>query len=238
MPNARHILVVGGSRGIGKVFADTCLEKGWNVSVVSRSGKFPAPGVLSLDADICSEKDIQQFPHEACQKNGPISSLAFFQRARGEGDMWSEHLLVSVKAIDAVVSASLPFFSPSGDKSILIASSIAAIVVAPEQNAAYHASRAAQIGLMRHLAYSLGPRGIRVNSISLGTVLKPENQDFFYTHSKEKKLAESSSPLGRLGEAREVAEASEFLCSERASWITGHNLVCDGGASLALNANP
>jgi len=203
--------------------------------VVSRKTETQPAGVLLLLADVCKKLEFQSVLQNASQENGPLHSLAFFQRARGEGTMWNEHWKVSVESIDQAVFNSLPFFEKSGDKSILVASSQAAIFVAPEQNAAYHATRAAQIGLIRYLAHKYGSLGIRVNAISTGTVVKPENQDCFAQDMKLKRQVESLSPLGRLGRAEEVAEASEFLCSSRSSWITGQNLVCDGGASLAIS---
>jgi len=85
---------------------------------------------------------------------------------------------------------------------------------------------------MRYLAVHLGSRGIRVNCISPGTLLKEENLTFFAKDSEKRALCEKASPLRRMGHAMEVASAAEFLCSSNASWITGQNLVCDGGASL------
>jgi NAD(P)-dependent dehydrogenase (short-subunit alcohol dehydrogenase family) len=236
--NPRHILIVGGTRGLGQVFAKKCCEMDWKVSVVSRKSEHSLEGVLSLVGDIVEETHFQKIVQYAQQKNGPLHSMAFFQRARGEGSMWREHLQVSVESIDKAVSNAIPFFETVGDKSILIASSPAANFVAPEQNAAYHASRAAQIGLMRYLAHKYGSLGIRANSISTGTVIKPENQEYFIQNSEMRMQVESLSPLGRVGRAEEVADAAEFLCSPRSSWITGQNLVCDGGSSLTLSRTP
>lgn len=232
MSAERHIVVVGGSHGIGLVFAKTCLASGWKVSVISRSGSLSDPEIHFHAADIRDESQFSKAIKKLCKENGPISSIAFFQRARGSGDLWAEHMETSVRSIDMAVTASLPHFKSSGDKSVLIAASISSLFVAPEQNAAYHASRSAQIGLMRHLAVSLGPTGIRVNAISMGTLLKPENIHFFPQESDKRMKCEAASPLHRMGSAQEVAMAAEFLCSEKASWITGQNIVCDGGASL------
>jgi len=228
----RHILIVGGSHGMGLVLAKKCLEKCWRVSVLSRSGKCGISGILSIQADLCVDHEFSEALNNACNVNGPLTSLAFFQRARGDGEMWKEHMDVSVTSIDKAVFQSLGYFKEEGDKSIIIASSTAALFVAPEQNAAYHASRSAQLGLMRFLAWKVGSQGIRVNCISMGTIIKPENERFFQSSSPKRDRCESASLLGRMGQSIEVAAAAEFLCSDSSSWITGQNLVCDGGASL------
>ena len=232
MKSDRHILIVGGGQGIGNVFAQYCVQKGWRVSSVSRTGKLNAPEIHSILGDVTSELDFHNALKIAVDHNGPLTSLAFFQRARGDGEMWKEHMEVSVQSIDRAITQSLDFFKNEGDKSIAIACSTAALFVATEQNAAYHASRSAQIGLMRYLAWKLGPHKIRINCISIGTIIKPENEAFYQSPSEKKSRCVKASPLGRMGNSLEVAAAAEFLCCESSSWITGQNLVCDGGVSL------
>jgi len=233
MKTGRHVLVFGGTRGIGRAFAQVCTERGWSVSLLARTAGRPAPERAAFyPADICSASEVERAAQAAAGSFGPIQAAAFFQRYRGGENVWAGEWETSVKAIDAAVSAMLPSMATAGDRSVVIVSSTAARFVAPEQNAAYHASRAAQLGLMRYLAVLLGPRGIRVNCVSPGTVLKEENASSFGEDSEKRKRCASASALGRMGTALEVAAAAEFLCSEKASWITGQNLVCDGGASL------
>lgn len=231
MSEKRHILVVGGSRGIGRAFANLCLQRCWVVTVLSRSGEAPENS-LGVQADLGDAGQFEAALRLAVERNGPLHSSAFFQRYRGKTDTWKGHWETSVVHLDAAVAALLPHFATTGDKSIVLVSSTAALLVAPEQDAAYHASRAAQLGLMRYLAVNLGSRGIRVNCISPGTLVKEENLTFFSGESEKRALCERASPLGRMGHAMEAASAAEFLCSANASWITGQNLVCDGGASL------
>jgi len=233
MSENRHVLIFGGTRGIGRAFAQLCLDKGWRVSVISRTNRHNAPaGSLTGIADICDADSLQPILDEAVEKSGPFHAVAFFQRYRDADNSWQGHWQTSVSGVDAAVAKLLPYFSKQGDKAILIISSSASLFVAPEQDAAYHASRAAQLGLMRHLAVHLGVSGIRVNCLSLGTVLKEENISHFSIGSPQRDRCEQASPLGRMGEAREIAAAAEFLCSPGASWITGQNILCDGGASL------
>lgn len=212
--------------------ATHCTNQGWSVSVVSRN---PAPspeGTISFRADVRKPEEFSAALESLSERLGKITSLAFFQRFRGECDSWTGHFSTSLQAIDDAIQLALPYFKSNGDKAILIVSSSASQFVSPEQDAAYHATRSAQLGLMRYHAVRLGPREIRVNCISLGTILKPGNEQFFQPGSTKRSRCESASPLGRMGTAEEIASAAEFLCSPSASWITGQNLFCDGGASL------
>jgi NAD(P)-dependent dehydrogenase (short-subunit alcohol dehydrogenase family) len=90
--------------------------------------------------------------------------------------------------------------------------------------AAYSASKAALVGLTRHLATTWGPRGIRVNAVTPGGIESGQNERF------QKNYA-SRVPLGRMAAVEEVAEAVLFLISENSRYMNGHNLVVDGGFS-------
>lgn len=86
--------------------------------------------------------------------------------------------------------------------------------------------------MVRYYAVTLGPRRIRVNSVSPGTVLKDESKDFYLKNEQLYNLYKGIIPLGRMGTAEEVANVVAFLCSSKASFITGQNIVVDGGLSL------
>jgi NAD(P)-dependent dehydrogenase (short-subunit alcohol dehydrogenase family) len=88
--------------------------------------------------------------------------------------------------------------------------------------AVYSASKAAVLGLTRHLASLWGHKGIRVNSLSPGGVYSGQNRDFQESYSKK-------VPLGRMASNSEIESALLFLVSDASSYITGQNLVVDGG---------
>jgi NAD(P)-dependent dehydrogenase (short-subunit alcohol dehydrogenase family) len=90
--------------------------------------------------------------------------------------------------------------------------------------AVYSASKAGVVGLSQYLATYWGARGIRVNTLTPGGVFSGQNQVFEEKYSNR-------VPLGRMAQATEIASAAVFLASDASSYITGHNLVVDGGLS-------
>jgi len=86
--------------------------------------------------------------------------------------------------------------------------------------------------MVRYWAITLGARGIRVNSVSPGTVLKEESEEFFLNNTSLRELYQRITPLRRFGHAKEVAHVIGFLCSAETSFVTGQDIVVDGGISL------
>lgn len=230
-----HINVVGGSKGLGKIFSNLCSSIGWDTSIVARNPE--GEDKNSYSCDITYKESISETLNKIYKSQGEINSIVFLQRYRGNADSWDNHYSVSVKAISEYSLQALPFMNLDAtiDKSIVIISSISSVSVAPEQDAAYHATRTAQVGLMKYLAYSLGKHGIRVNSVSFGNILKNTNREFFEENKNLKEKMQNCSPLNRMGTSEEISKVIKFLVSNESSWMTGQNLIVDGGASLLWN---
>jgi 7-alpha-hydroxysteroid dehydrogenase len=102
-----------------------------------------------------------------------------------------------------------------------------------QRMASYASSKAAENHLTRNIAFDLGPKGIRVNAIApgaiktaaLATVLTPEIEKAMLKHT----------PLGRLGEGRDIAQAALFLCSPASAWVSGQVLTVSGGGVQELD---
>jgi NAD(P)-dependent dehydrogenase (short-subunit alcohol dehydrogenase family) len=229
-----HSLVVGGTRGIGRALVELLISEKHVVSVIARR----IPGVpLQGDvrywaADLQELEGISKVLNEIVSHHGKLKNLVFFQRFKGEGDKWEGELATSVTATKSIVEACIDRFHEGTDKSIVMVSSIAASLVADEQDVAYHVAKAAINQMSRYYAVTLGPKGFRVNVVSPGTVLKAENSDFYARQAELQKFFQKTIPLGRMGTAAEVAKAIMFLCSPDASFITGQNLFVDGGVNL------
>lgn len=123
-------------------------------------------------------------------------------------------------------------FKADGLRSIVLIGSIANTYIAAEQPASYHIAKAGLTGLMKYYAVLLGNNAIRVNSVSPSSVIKDENREFYKQNSKLYDLYAGLSPLNRVGESEDIVNAVNFLLSTQASFITGQDIMVDGGISL------
>jgi NAD(P)-dependent dehydrogenase (short-subunit alcohol dehydrogenase family) len=233
MTRRPHALVVGGTRGIGRAVVDRFRADGLHVSVVGRTPlRRPQPRVTSWVLDVRNPDDIEPLVADAVKRHGALSRLVLLQRFRGDGDAWQGEIETSLTASRRLIEAAVEHFAARSDRAIVAVSSIADRYIAEEQPVSYHVGKAGLTQLVRYYAVTLGPHRIRVNAVSSGTVVKREARAFYRTHPALRQLYESIIPLGRMGQAEEVAAAVSFLCGRDASFITGQALVVDGGVSL------
>lgn len=225
-------VVVGGTKGGGRAWARLAALKGLRVLVLGRTApQGLGPEVAFERADL-SRPGAARAACARILRRGAIDCLALFQRFRGGGDPWAGELAVSLGATRDLIEGLSGSFAPDGARSIVAVGSIAGRLVADEQPPSYHAAKAALVQLVRYYAVALGPKGIRVNAVSSGTLVKEESAAFYAGQPKLRALYERVVPLGRLGRAEDVAGAVEFLRGPKASFITGVELVVDGGVSL------
>lgn len=143
--------------------------------------------------------------------------------------------LIAINLTGGILSAraAIPLLKKADGASIVFTASVQGYLTLPGC-VAYAAAKAGLMAAARALAVELGGRGIRVNSVSPGTIdtpmlrgalddMNPQEMDGFLDRVR------AANALGRVGEPREIADAVVFLCSEHASYITGTDLVVDGG---------
>jgi NAD(P)-dependent dehydrogenase (short-subunit alcohol dehydrogenase family) len=230
-----HAVVIGGTRGLGRVVVQRFLARGCTVSVVSRQ----------RPADFAEQAGLRHFPvdlesleglptlwsriHEAA---GPATYLVLSQRFRGQGDPWAGEIQVGLTASRDLIEGFATHCADTGDRAIGVVSSVYAQFVGGSQPVGYHVVKGGLNSMVRHYAATLGRRGIRVNAIMPLTYLKQESRAFYESNEKLMDVYRRLVPLGRLGTAEESADALDFLCSERASFINGQCLYLDGGVSV------
>lgn len=229
-----HTLVVGGTRGIGREAVRHFVRAGHRVSVLGRRESEEA-GVSSQTVDLADKDALLAALAEALKQNGRLTNLIFLQRYRGEGDAWQGELDVSLTATKIIIEQLAGEFvrpKKSALNSIVIVGSNASRLIAGEQSVGYHAAKAALCQMARYYACSLAPRGLRVNCVTPGIVLKDEARKFYRENEPLHALYRRITPLGRMGSPRDIADAIGFLCSPGAAFITGQEIIVDGGLSL------
>ena len=230
------MLVVGGTRGIGRVVARRLAEDDQIVSIVGRRKPDDAAdpsGITSWTADVSDLAALRRTLAEIVERCGPLSAAVLSQRYRGAGDDWAGEIATSLTATRELLEWAGEHFEDLGrGKSLVVVSSIAGRFVASEQPVSYHVAKAAMAQMVRFYAVSLGRKAIRVNAISPGTIVKEESKGFYAMHPEIEELYRNIVPLGRMGTSEDVAELAAFLVSDRASFLTGQDIVLDGGVSL------
>jgi NAD(P)-dependent dehydrogenase (short-subunit alcohol dehydrogenase family) len=247
------VIVTGAARGIGKNIATTFAESGSQVIIVDINESL-AKSVTSelcynglradyLVIDLAKKGEPQRMVSTIAQKFGRLDVLVNNARAGIRHEMlseteenWDLTCDVILRAAYFAAQTAVPIMAANGGGSIVNIVSVAAHQVSFE-SPAYHASKAGLLQVTRYLAVKAGKHGVRVNGIMPGFIVQDEHQVRFYNsdNAEYRSRAEICHPVGCIGTSNNVAEATLFLCSKGASFITGHCIVVDGGLSLQDN---
>ncbi|MEG4643574.1 SDR family oxidoreductase [Paracoccus sp. APAP_BH8] len=231
-------IVTGGCRGIGLAATEIFLEHGWRVAMVDRDTQElhrVAEGmenVLAVEADVSDPDQVERMVAETVAGLGRVDALvnnagvALFSRAgRTSFEEWREVMATNLDGVFLCTQAAAPELAKTGGAIVNIASISG--LRASTLRVAYGTSKAAVIHLTKQFAAELGEHGIRVNCVAPGPV---KTKLAMAVHAPEIISAYYDAiPLNRYGEAREIAEAIVFLCSEKASFVSGQTLAVDGG---------
>jgi enoyl-[acyl-carrier protein] reductase III len=242
----KTFLVTGGTRGVGRAVSLQLARAGAQVianyvrdarAAAALEAEAQAAGLaVSLcRADLTSEKGLGalvDFTGTRCASLAGLVHCAATGVHRPFPELTLRHFdwtfALNVRAFFDLVQHLLPRLENGA--SIVGVSSEGAVRAIPHYTLV-GATKGALESLVRHLAAELGPRGIRVNALSPGTVL---TDAWNVLPDREQRLAEAKrrSPLGRLVTLEEVAAAALFLCSAAAAGVNGHTLVVDGGTRI------
>lgn len=239
----RVALITGGSFGIGKATAVAFAQRGAKVVIADvlenpdalKEIKGAGSDGIFIKCDVSKEKEVSEMIDKAIRHFGKLDFA--FNNAGIEGQMastqdcteanWDKTLSVNLKGIWLCMRHEIPHMLKTGG-AIVNCASIAGLVGFAGLPA-YVASKHAVIGLTKTAALENAKSGIRINAVCPG-VIKTAMVDRITGKDKvAEKQFESMEPVGRMGQPEEVAAAVIWLCSEGASFVTGHALAVDGG---------
>ena len=248
----RRALVTGASKGIGKAIAFELAREGAALAICARGAgvleetaaalrEKTCVDVFARTADVTDGKQVQSFVEQAAAALGGLDILINNAGSALPGTFeevdevrWRADLDVKLFAAMRCVRSALPYLKQSTQARIININSIVGRQIAPEY-IANSTDRAACLAFSKGLADNLAPYGVLVNSVNPGNVKSQawgSTLDYFAPDAELEEYYEQAgreTPLGRVGEADEIAAVVTFLASKRASFITGASIDVDGG---------
>jgi NAD(P)-dependent dehydrogenase (short-subunit alcohol dehydrogenase family) len=238
--------VTGGASGIGRAAAIEFSKAGAKVMVadVDRAGGERTVAIIHdlrgeasyVKCDTSIENDvrdaialtIQKYKRLDCAFNN--AGIEGGQAPTGECDTANFDRVISVnlKGVWLCMKYEIPHLLASGEGAIVNCSSIAGIIGFPGIPA-YDAAKHGVLGLTRTAALEYAKNGLRINAVCPGVIETPMIERFVKGDDKAREQLLAGEPVGRAGRPEEIADAVLWLCSNKASFVTGHALVADGG---------
>jgi len=237
-------VVTGASKGIGASIAKQMASEGASVVVNYSSSKAEADKVVdevaknggkavAIQANMARKADIDRLFAEARKSFGKIDILVnnagiyeFSPLENVTEEHFRKQFDLNVLGLLLASQAAAKQFNGAG--SIINISSIVSTLAVP-QAAVYSGTKGAVDAITRSLAAELGPKGIRVNAIRPGMVETEGVKSAGIAESDLRKQVEAQTPLGRIGQPKDITGAAVFLASDDSAWITGETFVISGG---------
>jgi NAD(P)-dependent dehydrogenase (short-subunit alcohol dehydrogenase family) len=249
----RVAIVTGGALGIGGATARRLAAEGARVLVVDVDATAAAKNVATitgsggvaeaLQADVGTEQGVKAMIDQAVNKWGKLDIVVNNAYAGVGGpkvdavrvteEAWDRSMDIGLKAMFRAAKYAVPHMRQAGGGSMVNLSSVHGLLGAPG-SLVYETLKAGVIGLTRQLAVEYGPDGIRVNAICPGHIVTERIEEMWRDHQDALRFFVEQYPIRRTGKPVDIANAIVFLCSDEASFITGHALVVDGGLSIQL----
>ncbi|MEO8122524.1 MAG: 7-alpha-hydroxysteroid dehydrogenase [Burkholderiales bacterium] len=240
-------VITGAGAGIGRAIADTFAAAGAAVMVSDRDTEAASAVAKGIEArggkaaaiacDVTKEEDLARLVHDAARRFGKLTILV--SNAGGGGpkpfDMpmadFRRAFDLNVFSLFRLAQLAAVEMEKAGGGSMLAITSMAG-ENKNRRMASYGSSKAATNHLIRNIAFDLGPKNIRVNGVAPGATRTDALQSVLTPEIEKKMLA--NTPIHRLGEAQDMANAALFLCSPAASWVSGQILTVSGGGVQEL----
>ena len=247
----KHAVITGGGAGIGRESALLFAREGAAVAVADIDAKaagataaeITAAGgtALALSVDVADPAAVEAMIAAAEAGLGAVDTLFNNAGVMLAGDngpedteqaVWDRTIAINLTGVFHCCRFGLPALQRAGGGAILNMSSLVAIMGSAVPQFAYTASKGGVLAMTREIAVQYGRRNIRANALLPGPIATPLAAQLFDTPEKLERRR-VHMPMGRFGEAVEVAEVALFLCSDAASYVTGSAYSVDGGIHAA-----
>jgi NAD(P)-dependent dehydrogenase (short-subunit alcohol dehydrogenase family) len=240
--DGRTAVVTGGGSGIGRASCRRMAAEGARVAVLDLDGDAAGAvadeiGGVSFAVDVGDPDALREAVDAAAASLGGLSIIynnagtsAFNRLHELEPAEWDRVLRVNLTGVWAGIRAAVPHLLAAGGGAIVSTASISGTRPAAGEGP-YAASKAAVAALTASAALEYAPT-IRVNAVSPGMIRTAMTAPMFEFMPGQVERFETGTPVGRIGEPEDVADVVVFLCSDLARFVTGQNIVVDGGLTL------
>ena len=244
-------LITGAASGMGKIAAQLFSREGARVvlaDVTDEAGTSAAKEIQAVGgeaayvhADVSKQSEVENAVRSAVQQFGSLNVLynnaGIFPADDGSVTETSEHtwdrvMDINLKGVFLGCKYAIPAMIESGGGSIINVASFVALVGAATAQIAYTASKGGVLSMTREIAVEFARKGIRANALCPGPIETPLLAELLADPvRRERRLVHI--PVGRFGQAQEIARAALFLASDESSFVTGATFVVDGGITAA-----
>ena len=246
--DGKVVVITGAAGGIGREAALLFSGEGARVCVADvdpDAGEQTASECRDAffhEVDVASEESVRALYEATAERYGGVDVLynnAGIMPADDASvldtgaDAWERVLAVNAKGVFLCCKHGIPHLLERGGGSVINVASFVALMGAATSQIAYTASKGAVLSLSRELAVEFARRGVRVNALCPGPVETPLLMRLFSDDPAAYERRRVHLPMGRLAQAREIAQAALFLASDEASYVNGATFLVDGGLSAA-----
>jgi NAD(P)-dependent dehydrogenase (short-subunit alcohol dehydrogenase family) len=240
-------LVTGGNSGIGQAIALAFAREGAKVVVAARRASEGNETVAMIEELGGQAHFVQTDVSKAAQvkamvaaciseyggldcavNNAGIEGTPMIPTADYEEEVWDQVVDINLKGVWLCMKYEIPEMLERGQGAIVNMSSVAGLI-GGRVGVAYYASKHGVIGATKAAALEYATRGLRINAVCPAVIETPMVARATFNNEELAEIFRAAHPVGRFGQPEEVASATLWLCSDGASFVTGHSLPVDGG---------